>query len=163
VNGLDFLAELPAYAPWLLSGLVILILGGVLEEPIMMSLGLAALITAIAALSSMAADLSVQLVLWMVLSICLTVLMQGFTPRESEALRLPSDAVVHDEIPSDGYGYVRYNGALWKACCHLNCGAIAPGQMVYVVGRQANTLIVVPSHPPEPPRSLQPHDTDVRA
>ncbi len=154
VDSLDFFEQLLSnQGLWLLSGLATLALGCFVGEPVMLSLGLAALITAIASVHP-ALSYSLQIVVWIILSIAFTVLMQGFIPRESDVLRLPVEATVHEEIPIQGYGHVWYNGALWKACCHLDYGAIAPGQIVLVVGRQNNTLIVVPTYVPLPPSRL---------
>lgn len=153
-NSLDFFEQLLSnQGLWLLSGLATLALGCFVGEPVMLSLGLAALISAVLALL-WGLGLSTQIALWLVLALSWITLMQGLIPRESDVLRLPVEATVHEEIPVQGYGHVWYNGALWKACCHLDYEAIAPGQIVLVVGRQNNTLIVVPTYAPLPPARL---------
>lgn len=161
-NSLDFLEQLLSdQGLWLLSGLATLAVGCLVGEPVMLSLGLAALITAVIALV-WGISLNIQIILWLVLALSWIILMQGLIPRESDVLRLPVEATVHEEIPMHGYGHVWYNGSLWKACCHLEYGAIAPGQIVLVVGRQNNTLIVVPTYVPLPPVRLSSNKAEQR-
>jgi len=52
---------------------------------------------------------------------------------------------VTETIPPSGIGLVSYEGALWRARCQISDISIAPGQMVYVVGRQGLTLMVLPT------------------
>jgi membrane protein implicated in regulation of membrane protease activity len=156
VDDSNAILDLPAYALWVLSGLGLLSLGTLLGEPVMMSLGLAAFITAIAALSVTA--LPWQLLIWIGLTLAIVILLQGLMPRESEALRLPTEAHVHEAIPVGGCGHVWYSGALWKAQCQFSDVAIAIGQTVFVVGRQDNTLIVLPTMLTHPMSSLPSYD-----
>lgn len=152
--------DLPAYALWVLSGLGLLSIGTLLGEPVMMSLGLSAFITALVAMSVTA--LPWQLAIWIVLALAIVVILQGLMPRESDALRLPTEANVYEAIPMGGCGHVWYNGALWKARCQFSDVAIAAGQTVFVAGRQDNTLIVLPTtltHPMHPLPSYDPSST----
>ena len=47
-------------------------------------------------------------------------------------------------IPPGRSGRVMYEGSSWQACCSDTEVAIASDERVVVVGRQGNTLIVLP-------------------
>lgn len=128
---------------WLAGGFVFLGLGLVVGEPVMAALGIAAIITAIAALS--VPSLILQLIIWGILSIALAIVLRGMVPKQSKDLRSNIDATVSETIPKGGLGVVSYEGAIWKARCQISDIAVTPGQTVHVVGRQGNTLIVLPT------------------
>lgn len=131
----------PTYV-WLVGGLVFLGLGLTVGEPIFAALGLAALITAIAALT--VKTWMSLFIIWSILSIALSVVLRGLVPRRSKDLNPERDATVSETIPRGGVGLVSHEGALWKARCQISDVAIAPGQSVRVIGRQGLTLIVLP-------------------
>jgi membrane protein implicated in regulation of membrane protease activity len=112
-------------------------------EPTIAALGIAAIITAIAALSIN--SFGIQLLIWSILSVALAVILRGMVPRESRDLDPPTKAEVSVSIPRGGMGEVAYEGTLWSARCQVSDVAIAAGQTVYVVGRQDNTLLVMPT------------------
>jgi membrane protein implicated in regulation of membrane protease activity len=112
-------------------------------EPTIAALGIAAIITAIAALSIN--SFGIQLLIWSILSVALAVILRGMVPRESHDLDPPTKAEVSVSIPRGGMGEVAYEGTLWSARCQVSDVAIAAGQTVYVVGRQDNTLLVMPT------------------
>lgn len=112
-------------------------------EPTIAALGIAAIITAIAALSIN--SFGIQLLIWSILSVALAVILRGMVPRESHDLDPPTKAEVSVSIPRGGLGEVAYEGTLWSARCQVSDVAIAAGQTVYVVGRQDNTLLVMPT------------------
>ncbi|MBD3883457.1 NfeD family protein [Phormidium tenue FACHB-886] len=128
---------------WLIGGLVFLGLGLVVGEPVAAALGIAAIITAIAALSL--PSLAMQLLIWGILSIALAVVLRGMVPKQSKELRPTLEATVSEIIPKGGLGVVTYEGSLWKARCQISDLSVAPGQVVHVVGRQGNTLIILPT------------------
>ncbi len=128
---------------WLVGGFVFLGLGVVIGEPVAAALGLAAIITAIAALS--VPSILMQLLIWGVLSIALSVVLRGMVPKKSKDLRGNIDAIVSETIPKGGLGVVSYEGAIWKARCQISDITVTPGQTVQVVGRQGNTLLVMPT------------------
>jgi len=128
---------------WLVGGFVFLGLGLVIGEPVAAALGLAAIITAIAALS--VPSVLMQLLIWGVLSIALSVVLRGMVPKKSKELRSNIDAIVSETIPKGGLGVVSYEGAIWKARCQISDITVTPGQTVHVVGRQGNTLLVMPT------------------
>jgi membrane protein implicated in regulation of membrane protease activity len=137
----------PSFTVWLLLGFIFLFLGVVVGEPTAASLGLAAIITAIAALT--VPSLTVQVVIWGVLAIALTVVLRGLVPMPSREEQPDTEATVSETIPKGGIGWVFYEGALWKARCQISDLSIATGQTVHVVGRQGLTLIVLPLDFPE--------------
>lgn len=148
----QFLANQPAYILWLVGGFSFLILSAMAGgEPIVASLGVAALITAIVSLTI--SSITIQFMIWGILAIALAVVLRGLVPRGSSQLKANTEATVSETIPSGGVGLVSYDGALWKARCQISDVAIPPGRVVYVVGRQGLTLLVMPTFSED-----EPHD-----
>jgi membrane protein implicated in regulation of membrane protease activity len=141
VDIMQLLSANRTYA-WLLGGLIFLGLGMVVGEPVVAALGLASLITAIAAIT--VKSFMIELIIWAVLSVCLVVVLRGLVPKRSLDLSPDATATVSESIPSGGIGLVSYEGALWKARCQVSDVKIEPGATVHVVGRQGLTLIVLP-------------------
>ncbi len=144
MNWQDLTSAQSSQTLWLIGGMMFLMMGMLVGEPSIAAIGLAAIITAIAALN--VPSLSVQLLVWSLLSISMAVVMRGMVPRESADLQLNTEAHVSDSIPLGGVGEVAYQGSLWTARCQISDVAIATGQSVYVVGRHGNTLIVLPTN-----------------
>lgn len=142
----EFIADQP-YALWLILGILFLVLGMTVGEPVVASLGIAALITAMAALT--VTSLPIQIVIWGILSIALAVVLRGLVPKRARDLRPSTEATVSETIPRGGVGLVSYDGALWKARCQISDITISPGEVVQVVERQGLTLIVLPTTFPE--------------
>lgn len=142
----ELLTEQP-YALWLIVGFLFLILGMVVGEPVVASLGIAALITAMAALT--VTSFPTQVVIWGILSIALAIVLRGMVPKPAKDLRPSTEAIVSETIPRGGVGLVSYDGALWKARCQISDVTISPGETVQVVGRQGLTLIILPTTFPE--------------
>ena len=138
----QFLSEQRAYA-WLLTGLLFLGASMVAGEPVVASLGIAAVITAIAAIT--VKSIAIELLLWGVLSVCLIIVLRGMVPKQSLDLSPDSEATVSEVIAKGGMGLVIYEGSLWKARCQISDIAITPGEVVQVVARQGLTLIVMPT------------------
>ena len=131
-----------SFTIWMIAGFVFLLLGVSVGEPTAASLGIAAIITAIASLTVVST--SIQVVLWGILAIALTVVLRGMVPMPSHYEQPDTEAVVSEAIPRGGVGWVSYEGALWKARCQISDVEIARSQTVQVVGRQGLTLIVLP-------------------
>jgi membrane protein implicated in regulation of membrane protease activity len=153
VNNVDIMQVISGNQPyvWLLVGIVFLGLGMVVGEPVVASLGIAGLITAIAAIT--VKSLLYEMIIWGVLSICLIIVLRGLVPKHS-ALSPEAEATVSEIIPKGGVGLVTYEGSLWKARCQISDITITPGQIVQVVARQGLTLIVMPTNFDEPMDSL---------
>jgi membrane protein implicated in regulation of membrane protease activity len=117
-------------------------LGALIPEPSVPALGIAAILTAIAAL--VISSPLAQMLLWGVLSLVLASFMRSLMPKAAKTLEHDTEAWVRATIPVDGVGRVLYEGSLWQARCQVQDVAITPQQRVYVVGREGNTLLVVP-------------------
>ncbi len=136
------MASQSSHTLWILGGISFLGLGLFVGEPSLAAIGLAAIITAIAALS--VPSISIQLVIWSLLSVSLAVVMRGMVPQQETDFRRQVEAEVTGVIPPRRYGEVAFEGSLWKAKCQIPDLEIPEGEIVHVVGRQANTLIVLP-------------------
>jgi membrane protein implicated in regulation of membrane protease activity len=143
VNFFQLVSSQPAHVLWLLSGLLFLGVTMLVGEPSIAALGFAALITAVVALT--VPSLLKQILIWGLLSISLAIVMRGMVPNQSKELEPPSAAAVSQPIPAGGVGEVTYEGSFWSARCQVSDVAIASGETVHIVGRQGNTLIVMPS------------------
>ncbi|MGK7890646.1 MAG: NfeD family protein [Leptolyngbyaceae cyanobacterium] len=139
----QFLSNQPSYNLWLIGGLIGLAFGMFIGEPGIAAIGLAAIITAIAAISI--AQFALQLAIWVILSLALTIVMRSMVPQESSDLKPSTEAEVVIDIPPGHTGEVAYEGSLWRARCQVSDIAIPTGEEVQVVGRKGNTLIVVPT------------------
>jgi membrane protein implicated in regulation of membrane protease activity len=107
-------------------------------------MGLSAFVVALVALM-LPTVLSVQVLLWLLLSTSLVVLSRRFLPHPTVSKKLDAmEAQTVTEIPPGHTGRVLYEGNSWQARCEDEEMAIAPNQKVYVVRRQGTTLIVVP-------------------
>ncbi|MEM9804426.1 MAG: NfeD family protein [Cyanobacteria bacterium P01_D01_bin.56] len=86
-----------------------------------------------------------QVALWMVLSLLMFWALRRFSPRQQPpALMDSTEARTITSIPPGENGRVMYEGNSWPACCSDRDMEIATGQPVIVIGRQGNTLIVMP-------------------
>ncbi len=86
-----------------------------------------------------------QVALWMVLSMMMFWALRRFGPRhQPPALMDATEARTITSIPPGSSGRVMYEGNSWPACCSDQEIAIATNQTVIVIGRQGNTLIVMP-------------------
>ncbi len=87
------------------------------------------------------------IVLWLLLSIALTVLSRNFL-RSKRQTRITGDDVearAISGIPAGKTGRVLYEGNSWQARCADEARDIAPDEVVYVLDKQGNTLIILPS------------------
>lgn len=138
----NFLTMTLGPTPWLVAGLMLLSFSLLVPRPIVAALGFAGVLTAVAARH--VAPLPSQLFIWGMLSGGFTLMLRGLVPQESKALEPVRYARVLEPIATGGVGRVHYAGSSWLARCQISDGAIAPGSQVTVVGRQGNTLIIVP-------------------
>lgn len=147
MNVLEFLQNQPAHILWLLAGLGFLGIAMLIADPTVFALGFAAIITAIAALT--VHNTAGLLLIWGILSVSMAVVLRGLVPQESRDLKPATEARVSRVILPGGVGEVTYEGSYWTARCQISDMSIANGQVVHVVGRQGNTLIVLPSTFPD--------------
>ena len=130
---------------WLLAGSILCLLELLVPTAfVAFTMGLSAFIVALVALM-LPTVLSVQVLLWLLLSTSLVVLSRRFLPHPTVSKKLDAmEAQTVTEIPPGHTGRVLYEGNSWQARCEDEEMAIAPNQKVYVVRRQGTTLIVVP-------------------
>jgi membrane protein implicated in regulation of membrane protease activity len=133
---------------WLLAGSILCLMELLLPTafvPFMM--GLSALVVALLTYIVPTMAFSLQIVLWMLLSIGAVFLSRHSLPPSRVAKRMDSmEAKTLTAIPVGETGRVLYEGNSWRARCEDYVEAIAPNQKVYVVRREGNTLVVVPQH-----------------
>lgn len=131
-------------AIWLTAGVVFCLMELFLPTAFMEStMGISAFIVALVSL--VVPQFSLQVVLWMALSLLLIFLLRRFVPKgKMYIIEDATEARTVTEIPPGQTGRVLYEGNSWQARCEDYNLTIAPDQTVYVVGRKGTTLIVVP-------------------
>lgn len=129
---------------WLVAGSILCLLELFLPTAFVAFLmGLSAFVVALVA--SILPQLSLQVVLWFVLSTALVVVSRRFLPHPKASKSLDArEARTLTEIPVGETGRVLYEGNSWSARCEDEAEAIAPNQKVFVVRREGNVLVVMP-------------------
>lgn len=109
-------------------------------------MGIAALLVAIASLF-LPQQYILLIGLWLLFSAGLIVLSRRlFTPqRKISSTGDDSEATAISGILAGTVGRVIYEGNSWRAKCADETRDIAPNEVVYVLRKQGNTLIVLPS------------------
>ncbi|MGB3615722.1 MAG: NfeD family protein [Elainellaceae cyanobacterium] len=138
----DIFSGQSSHLLWLLAGVSGILLGVMTGELVVAALGLAAVITSIAALTVF--SLTLQVTIWTVLAVALAVVLRGFVPSPAGDLRPDTHAKVLRPIYPGQTGDVAYQGSIWKARCQAPDASIETEQPVQVVGREGNTLWVIP-------------------
>lgn len=128
---------------WLAAGLMLMGISVLTPHPLLAAMGFAGLVTALVALS--VPILAKQLLIWGILSSAILLIFYGLMPRPGQTRQPVAQAQVSERIAAGKVGRVFYNGVQWNARCQISDVAIAPEQRVSVVGRQGNTLIVLPA------------------
>ena len=107
-------------------------------------MGVSALIVAVIAL--VVPQFSLQVVLWLALSILLIILSRRFfTPkRRKYNLGEDQEGETLTAIPAGKTGRVLYEGNSWRAKCADEAVTIAPHEKVYIVEQKGTTLIILP-------------------
>jgi membrane protein implicated in regulation of membrane protease activity len=106
-------------------------------------MGLSAL--AVAAVSLVVPVVSVQVALWMLLSVASIFFLRRLLPKVKVAALSDAEEVeTLTEIPAGEAGRVLYEGNSWRAKCEDETLAIAANQKVIIIRRQGNTLFVMP-------------------
>jgi membrane protein implicated in regulation of membrane protease activity len=89
--------------------------------------------------------LGIQILLWMVFSLGLVLGTRKLLPkRTAYSIQDSKEAQTLTEILPGQPGRVLYEGNSWRAKCDDPQWAIAADEMVYVLRREGNTLIVIP-------------------
>jgi membrane protein implicated in regulation of membrane protease activity len=142
-----FFSQLNPAIFWLAVGFILCVMELVLPTAFVEFLpGVSALI--VAGLSLFIPYFFIQVVLWVGLSAAFIVLSRRFLSKQKvpQSLAEAQEAQTLTAIPPGEAGRVIYDGNSWRAKCSDPEEAIAPHQPVFVVGRQGNTLIVIPEH-----------------
>lgn len=130
---------------WLIAGAILCSLELFLPTAfVAFIMGISAFVVAL--VSIIFPQLSLQVGLWLVLSTALVLLSRRLLPSPRRTSKIPAPLLAETltEIPAGKEGRVLYEGNSWRARCEEYSLAIAPQQKVYVVGREGNTLIVLP-------------------
>lgn len=129
---------------WLIVAIILFVMELVLPTAFVeATLGLGALIVAF--LSLLIPSFSVQIALWIVLSVLVAFLLRRYQPkRVSPALKEAAEAETITKIPAGKTGRVLYEGVSWQARCDDPHLTIPEHQRVIIIGRQGTTLIVMP-------------------
>lgn len=131
---------------WLVAGVVLCLMELFFPTAfIEFMMGLAALLVAVISLVIPATG--IQIALWILLSLGLTLLSRRFAPSQRLSQRM--DAVEGEtitEIAPGKMGRVLYEGNSWRAKCADYNLVIPPHRRVYVVKMEGTTLVVLPEN-----------------
>ncbi|BAY52857.1 hypothetical protein NIES2134_120630 [Thermostichus vulcanus NIES-2134] len=129
---------------WLIVAITFFVMELVLPTAFMeATFGLSALIVAF--LSFLIPSFSLQIFLWMVLSIVVVFLLRRYQPKQvPPVLKEAAEAKTITTIPAGETGRVLYEGTSWQARCGDPHLTIPEHQRVIVIDRQGTTLIVMP-------------------
>lgn len=128
---------------WLIAGIVLCVLEFTVPTAFVeFIMGISAI--AVAFVAMVVPNFGIQVAIWMVLSVVLTVVSRRFVPKAKASMIEDSkEAKTLTAITPGEGGRVLYEGGSWQAYCDDDV-AIAPGVNVLVVARKGNTLIVLP-------------------
>lgn len=129
---------------WLLIGLLLCLMEFFVPTAFVeLVMGLSAFI--VAGVSLIVPYANLQVLLWMILSISAVIGVRRLFPdREVASIEDAREAETLTEILPDKTGRVLYEGISWQARSDGIEMTIAPHQRVIVIGREGNTLIVIP-------------------
>lgn len=130
---------------WLVVGITLCVMELVLPTAFMeVILGVSAII--VAAIATIIPSFSVQIVVWMGLSLIFLFLTRRFMPKRTPFTMMDDsrEAQTLTSIPVGDTGRVLYEGGSWRARCGDETLAIAADEKVFVVARKGNTLVVIP-------------------
>jgi membrane protein implicated in regulation of membrane protease activity len=129
---------------WLIAGVVLCILEFTVPTAFVeFIMGISAIIVAFVAMVE--PRFSIQVAIWLFLSAVMIIASRRFVPVDQPSMVKNAEiAKTLTEIPPDEVGRILYEGCSWQAKCGNPNEAIAPGVKVHIVGREGNTLLVVP-------------------
>jgi membrane protein implicated in regulation of membrane protease activity len=131
---------------WLIAGCILCLLELIFPTAFVeFMMGISAIL--IAAIALVIPYLTLQVILWLVLSATSIALSRRFLTPKPKLSRLTSDTEGETitEITPGQAGRVLYEGNSWRAVCADENLAIAPREKVYIVERKGNTLIILPA------------------
>lgn len=131
---------------WLIAGIALCALELVFPTAfIELTMGMSAIVVAV--LAQFIPQIGIQVGIWLVLSISLTILLRRFLPKaRNRTIEDSKEAKTLTGILPGETGRVLYEGNSWQARCADEEMAIAANQKVYVVERRGTTLMVMPEN-----------------
>jgi len=99
----------------------------------------------VAAISLIVPQLSLQIAIWMVISLSFVLMSRTLLPKTKRTAHLGDDSTAEtltSIVPGKG-GRVLYEGGSWQAKTEYEQGIIPKGETVYVIGKKGTTLIVL--------------------
>lgn len=132
---------------WLIVGAVLCLMELFLPTAFVeATLGVSALL--VSAIALVIPQFSIQIGIWMVLSVLTTWALKQFVPsqRTPYTLAESTEARTLTAIAPGKTGRVLYEGNSWQARCEDTEALLAADEPVIVVGRKGNTLLIMPEH-----------------
>jgi membrane protein implicated in regulation of membrane protease activity len=131
---------------WLICGVVLCLMELFLPTAFVeATLGVSALI--VSAIALVIPSFSVQVGIWMVLSVLTIWGLKRFVPKRTPyVLAESTEARTLTAIAPGQPGRVLYEGNSWQARCEDQTAAIGADEPVIVIGRKGNTLLIMPEH-----------------
>jgi membrane protein implicated in regulation of membrane protease activity len=131
---------------WLLAGAILCLLEfSVPTAFVEFMMGLSAFV--VAGISLFIPAFNLQVMLWMILSLTFVILSRRLIPRRSvSSIEDAMEGETLTEIVPGKTGRVLCDGISWQARCEGCDRVLAAHQRVIVVGREGNTLIVMPEY-----------------
>ena len=129
---------------WLVAGCTLCVMELVIPTAFgEFTLGLSALVVALAAL--VIPQLALQIALFLVVSVAITLLARRVMPRQrARSIDDAAQGTTLTAILPGQIGRILYEGSSWQARCDDPEVAIALNEPVYIVSRKGNTLLVLP-------------------
>lgn len=132
---------------WLIAGAILCLMELIFPSAFVeFMMGIAALL--VAAVSLVLPNHTLLVALWLIFSTVLIILSRRFFTPKRRITDFGDDreGETITAIAPGTTGRVLYEGNSWRAKCADPIAAIAPNQKVYVVGKEGNTLIVLPEN-----------------
>ncbi|MDJ1176992.1 NfeD family protein [Roseofilum capinflatum] len=131
---------------WLIAGFILCVMELITPTAfIELLMGVGAFAVAGVSLLLPQLGLGIQIGLWMVFSLGLVLGTRKLLPKRTPySIADSQEAQTLTEILPGQPGRVLYEGNSWRAMCDDPQEAIAAQEMVYVLRREGNTLIVIP-------------------
>ncbi|MCP2732328.1 NfeD family protein [Limnofasciculus baicalensis] len=136
---------------WLLAGSILCLIELFVPTAfVLFTMGISALVVGLVSAMATPAfgnapQFSLQVVLWLLLSVSLVYFSRRLLPTAKASKNLDGkEGRTLTEISAGETGRVLYEGNSWQARCDDDVSAIAPNEKVYIVRRQGTTLFVVP-------------------
>ncbi len=138
---------IPGPTLWWVAAGCMLVFALAFPDPAVPSMGVAAFLVGLL-LANVSLPPLAQVIIWGMLAMFITLLLRWFLLPRQQRKFSPSSAEARTltMIEAGRLGEVFFEGTSWSARCEvLRLGeVINPNQSVYVVGREGNTLVIVP-------------------